>query len=449
MVGRTDFRNPINRQRAKWWDSVFWVNLLLIVTIAFAVLPSGLSWEFELRESLADGSLVRKFQWSSVFLLAFILAWKIRFQYFKEFFLGNIFVWSVAFYALLSVFWSAVPWSAFRQVVQLMGILLISYVLAVYSRNDTGRIFALALDVLVCVLLASVLMVMIDPVQGRERLMGIEGAWRGVLEQKNVLGMTSGVALLLLLYGQSAKPRSVWVFLGYLLIILSCLLGSRSSSSLFFSVVSIGIYVSLFRHYVQSAAFFVRMFLLLLLLLILCLMVFYYFNDRFLGVGDVLGPISEIFGKSSDLTGRSDIWELMWESIERHWVLGMGFTSFWLGPGGPSQYISDVLQWTVPNAHNGYLEILNEMGVLGLILYFFAIAFHMRNIFRLYAVDRCQSAFHFALLIAFLISNFSESTAMRVTTFLQILIFVSMMIAQMSCMKPSASARSLNETRVS
>ena len=147
------------------------------------------------------------------------------------------------------------------------------------------------------------------------------------------------------------------------------------------------------------------------------------------------GPFSGIFGKSSDLTGRSDIWALMWHSISRHWYLGVGFSSFWLGPGGPSQYISDALQWMVPTAHNGYLEVFNELGFVGVFLFAGMLILHLKNIIHVFNIDRHLTALHMAILLIFLISNFSESTALRVTSFLQFLLFVSMATTQAACLK--------------
>lgn len=407
-----------------------WAYGLLWVAVLFAVLPTGLSWNFDFPDDMAEGSWVRKLQWTSLFALAFFLAWKIKFKYISQFLWGNIFLWMLLGFSTVSLLWSSVPLNAFRQVVQFFGVLMVCYVISIYMMQNVFHVFEQCFDLLLAVLVVSIVTVVIDPVQGKESLAGIEGAWRGILEQKNALGIASGVTLLLWVYIQTSKPRKALRAFSSLGVIVVCLLGSKSSSSLFFGISSICLYGVLYKNHVRASMLFVRVALVLLAIFVSLNLAFFFYTNRVLSISDILGPFSGLFGKSSDLTGRADIWLLMWQSISKHWLLGAGFASFWLGPGGPSQFISDALQWTVPTAHNGYLEVLNELGLVGAVLFAGMLVGHLRNIISIFDIDRHQAAFHFSILLVFLISNFSESTALKVTSFLQFLLFVSMMSVQ-------------------
>lgn len=72
-------------------------------------------------------------------------------------------------------------------------------------------------------------------------------------------------------------------------------------------------------------------------------------------------------GRSPDLTGRTAIWAAVLPQVPNP-VLGAGFESFWLGPRldviydklGKFQHINE--------AHNGYIEIYLNLGVIGLAL---------------------------------------------------------------------------------
>lgn len=404
--------------------------LLFCVAILFSVLPTGLSWSFKVSTEMVEGSIVRKLQWSSLFLVAVFLLWRIRFTYVGQFARGNPFVWLLLAFAVASVLWSHFPVMVVRQVIQFAGVLLMGMAVAIYVGNDVTRLVALCLDLLTAVLAISAIMVVIDPGIALEKAVGIEGAWRGVLEQKNILGIACGVSLLLWVYVQTHTPRHWLYALGVLGLIFLCLLQSRSSSSLFFGLLSVAVYLALYKQYVRTPLFLVRLVLFSLASLVAFHLYFFFLNDRFPALADFLGPFSALFGKSSDLTGRGDIWVYVWQSISTHWLLGTGYASFWLGPGGPSQYIVDALQWPVPNAHNGYLEILNELGLIGFGLFVLMMLFHISNLLKVYHSDRRQFAFHLAILIIFVISNFSESTALRVTSFLQVLFFFSLMLVQ-------------------
>jgi len=75
-----------------------------------------------------------------------------------------------------------------------------------------------------------------------------------------------------------------------------------------------------------------------------------------------------LYGDST-FTGRTIIWDFAHSEIARKPIAGWGYQSFWLaGPGAPS--IVDAPGWVkdMPNAHNGYLDTIVEMGFIGLAL---------------------------------------------------------------------------------
>jgi len=86
------------------------------------------------------------------------------------------------------------------------------------------------------------------------------------------------------------------------------------------------------------------------------------------GVGYLLGAkaaITEALGRKPDLTGRTEIWHIVLE-IAPNTVGGAGFETFWVGPrvaklysmiGGPDR---------TNEAHNGYIEVFLNLGLLGL-----------------------------------------------------------------------------------
>ena len=68
-------------------------------------------------------------------------------------------------------------------------------------------------------------------------------------------------------------------------------------------------------------------------------------------------------------SARTLIWDFVFYEIGRRPLLGWGYHSFWqVGPDGPS--LVDGLGWVklMPNAHNGYLDTMLELGPVGLAL---------------------------------------------------------------------------------
>ena len=76
--------------------------------------------------------------------------------------------------------------------------------------------------------------------------------------------------------------------------------------------------------------------------------------------------LSQAVGKSGNMSDRTQIWEVLL-SVPINPVLGTGYQSFWLGPR--VQWIWARLDGdTVLEAHNGYLQIYLDLGLIGLFL---------------------------------------------------------------------------------
>jgi exopolysaccharide production protein ExoQ len=73
--------------------------------------------------------------------------------------------------------------------------------------------------------------------------------------------------------------------------------------------------------------------------------------------------------QDATFSARTIIWDFVFYEIGRRPLLRWGFNSFWLaGPDAPS--IVDASGWVklMPNAHNGYLDTMLELGPVGLAL---------------------------------------------------------------------------------
>lgn len=73
-------------------------------------------------------------------------------------------------------------------------------------------------------------------------------------------------------------------------------------------------------------------------------------------------------GKDSSLTGRTDIWAAVLRQVEKRPMLGYGFGAVWSDPWGPAWFIRQEVRWKAPTAHNGWLDVLLQLGAVGLAL---------------------------------------------------------------------------------
>ena len=77
-----------------------------------------------------------------------------------------------------------------------------------------------------------------------------------------------------------------------------------------------------------------------------------------------------MLGREDDvasLSGRGFIWPICWEFIGQRPWLGYGYGSFWT-PLRIEQFLEE-LQFSMFEAHNGYLELLLGTGIIGCVLY--------------------------------------------------------------------------------
>lgn len=129
------------------------------------------------------------------------------------------------------------------------------------------------------------------------------------------------------------------------------------------------------------------------------------------GAGYTPADFARIVLSDVTLTERTPIWNFMLREIGQSWVLGTGFGAFWgVGYGAPNlkslyQHIQLINQ-----AHNGYLDVLASLGVVGLGLVFLMIAAFARTAERLRARQGSFYALVWFIILFALLHNLLESS---------------------------------------
>jgi O-antigen ligase len=76
-----------------------------------------------------------------------------------------------------------------------------------------------------------------------------------------------------------------------------------------------------------------------------------------------------ILHRSSTLTGRTDLWHAVLFSAAKHPWLGYGFNTFWMGMRGESASVMLQVDWFPKHSHNGFLDLVLDLGVVGLVTF--------------------------------------------------------------------------------
>jgi O-antigen ligase len=78
--------------------------------------------------------------------------------------------------------------------------------------------------------------------------------------------------------------------------------------------------------------------------------------------------ILDKLGKSQTLTGRGPLWFLLLGFTARHPWLGYGYDAFWVANNDQMSMLWHVVVWKPHNAHNGALQVVLDLGLVGLSL---------------------------------------------------------------------------------
>ncbi|HKS94694.1 MAG TPA: O-antigen ligase family protein [Terriglobia bacterium] len=271
------------------------------------------------------------------------------------------------------------------------------------------------------VLIASLIIGVIDPNLVTEvgNTISLKDAWRGLTAQKNVFGELASFGAILWLHAGLARQVRGWRALAGAGIALTCLILSRSSTSLFCTAYAAVFLIILARSgpaMRRYMPYVVAAFTGMSVLYVLAIMNVVPGIERIL-----IDPVLSLTGKSLTFSGRTVIWQIVGWNIGRHPYLGSGYGAYWGAgpvPSSPS-YAFIRLMWGFwpTEAHNGYLDIRNDLGDAGLACLVAYIGAYILQCVRLYRFDRAQAALFLAFLFQQVLLNLSESTWLNVNNF--------------------------------
>jgi hypothetical protein len=86
-------------------------------------------------------------------------------------------------------------------------------------------------------------------------------------------------------------------------------------------------------------------------------------------VGMFSTQILRLFGKSPDLTGRFDIWNAVISLAQQRPAFGWGWVSYWVPWVEPFTHLAERKGVTYLQAHNAWLDVWLQLGIVGLVLF--------------------------------------------------------------------------------
>lgn len=265
----------------------------------------------------------------------------------------------LAGFLLCSALWSVEPDASLRQ--GLVYLFVVFGAIGIVGNLEGDEFMDLLARVCLFAGVVSLVLLVLSPGNSRTS----DGDFRGIFGHKNLLGqaMTMGVlaSLHALRSGKRGKLRSALSL--SLMTIVALASSSVTSCITIFFFYTVFIMEAFLRR--QGIVRVITVVLMISLTPLLLLAVAH--PDSLL----------EMIGKDPTLTGRTDIWSDVIPYIYQKPWLGWGYDAFWSPDNPAAVEIGDSLHWFAPEAHNGLLEMLLSVGVIGTAFLIFMLA---RNI---------------------------------------------------------------------
>ena len=273
--------------------------------------------------------------------------------------LNNKLLYALPFLSLLSVLWSQYPTVTFTHAVFLTA--NIAFALCLLDRFSTNDLLKVLLTTGTVAAIGSLLLIVALPRFGiQERSSITSGAWQGIFPQKNICGSIMTALLLPAFYVQ-IKSRTAGILRScYVLVVLAIIAMSRSAgawltcSACLLFVLCMHLIVRLPNKEIIAISF--------LTTSVIGLVAFLTLRN--------FTTLMYALGKDPTLTGRTTLWTVLLNSAMKHPLLGYGYSAFWsMDLKGESANAQIALHWRMGYAENGVIQLLLELGVIGVLLY--------------------------------------------------------------------------------
>ena len=378
-------------------------KISFVIFLFFAIFGTTLPFQPRVEEidEISTSNFVNQILFTLLFLISILLLIPKRNEFFllikKEKFLSLFLTW-----CFVSISWSNFSFVSFKRWFTLFTTVLVFFCFLLYVKSNTEIIKYFKI-ILYSYLTISIISVFIIP-GATDPLFN---TWRGLTPHKNHLGQMSLLSIIFcfiaLKSSNSFKEKLVNYSMLFFSIIL--LIGSTSTTSVLSFLIFISICILLIFDFIFKPLGVGNSFSIIFILS--CLLIFIVLLLR---APELIELIPNAFGKDMTFTGRVKLWEYMLREVNKHLLLGTGYQGFWVNNFANTDLmiLYEEFVWLPLQSHNGYIDILNEVGMVGIIIFFLMIVYYIINLIKLQSPNR----WYFFIIIILLI-NFQESNLFR------------------------------------
>jgi O-antigen ligase len=391
-------------------DGYLLVLAVLFWLIFYQNLPSDLGGMNEKRAFADANGLARTLKLGTIAISGYLIwiRWRLA-RNFSRYLNPGLVAYFVL--AALSMTWSIDASATLARVIALASVLLLCFAFGLASWYPR-RFQHVAIPPIMLILIASILVGAIDPTLVTETGNDIaqKNAWHGITHSKNEFGMLASFGTILCVNTWMVRRWDTGGLLAAAgaIVALICVILSKSNTSLFATAVA-----------VVSMALVMRVPLIKrrhtnpVVISIASVILFYemVIQNVIPGVDVLLAPVVGLTGKDTTFSARTVIWKVIKEHIQLSPFLGSGYGGYWVGPfpSSPSYIFLSVMYLYPTESHNGYLEVVNDLGLVGLCCLLLFLFWYIRQALQLMHTDRSQAALYLGLLFQEMVIDMSES----------------------------------------
>lgn len=408
-------------------ENLFLIVLLFLTSSAFSAFLQG---DEATSYGTRSGTMLTNIIWASMYVVTAIFVMQHCRNARLSFQRSWIFLAPVGV-AIASLAWSDDRGLTFLRCVALVGTTLQSYYLAVrFSYKQLLR--ALAWVGAISMALSYMFALFLPKLGIATDL--FEGDWLGIFPHKNTLGGNAALWFLVFLVLSASEKENPWAARFAAGASLLVVFFSDSASSIVSCVVILAIFLGRKVFWLPRWALVTA------------------------GVGalgalnwgltsESLGAVVSSVGRDPTLTGRTEIWGLVWMMIMDKPILGYGYGAFWRGLEGPSEFVWRSFGVPLFYSHNGFLDVWLDVGVVGLLLLLAGLVICFKKAARMFRVSKsAESMWPLLFLILLFVSNLTEGSILRVNLLPWLLYMaIALKLSKAVILTPSATPNGMKD----
>jgi exopolysaccharide production protein ExoQ len=310
----------------------------------------------------------------------------------------------VALFCLISSLWSKYPLLTFTESIHLVSQTII--IMFISNIFNIKNVFKLLLISGLIIILSSFCTIIMFPEIGINQGISHYGLWEGVFSHKNNLADTLVFYVLIFLFFHCMVNK---IAHHLILLIINCMamfLIYKSGSTTGFVLLIIVIFsLLLFLIYSIIKNIYLKTSITLCILTVFLLILIIIVSN----ISDIL----KFFGKDLSFTGRDIVWQAASELIGEKWLVGYGYKgTFVEGSNFYYKFVTKV-GFSVGSLHNGYLEVLSYIGILGGVIVFLSFIIYIIRSIKI--IKKAPMLYYFPLtfLLYLIVLNGTESSFLR------------------------------------